>query len=266
MLRVAARSRTSRSRTSIARFEVVPIWKSPFGAQTYWLPAIGVLGGMGLLILLVVCANVANLVLVRGVSRRGELASGWRSARAARRLLRLLFVENLVLAIPGALGGVALASVLLPFVASGAAGNAPSRVYLDTSVDGYVMTFAHCAVVLMRDRLRFRAGAADVARRIDVRAERSVAAAGGARPIAIDAGRLAGRRVAGPAGRRRPGAAQLRRAVTCRAAASNPRSVTSMVDRSADRRLRRTPRAGRHHAAARCDGHRAGVREREPGA
>ena len=134
------------------RFEVVPIWKSPFGAQTYWLPAIGVLAGMGLLILLIVCANVANLVLVRGVSRRGELGVRLALGASRARLLRLLFVENMVLAIPGALAGVALASVLLPLVASGAAANAPSRVYLDTSVDGYVLTFAialscSCAIV-----------------------------------------------------------------------------------------------------------------------
>ena len=53
---------------------VVPIWQSPFGAQTYMLPAVVVLGAMGTLLLLIVCANVAGLVLVRGVSRRGEIA------------------------------------------------------------------------------------------------------------------------------------------------------------------------------------------------
>lgn len=121
---------------------VVPIWQSPFGAQTYWLPAIAVLGGMGMLILLVVCANVANLVLVRGTSRRGEFAVRLALGASRGRLLRLMVVENLVLALPGALIGVALASFLLPFVASGAASAAPSRVYLDTSVDGYVLGFA----------------------------------------------------------------------------------------------------------------------------
>ena len=124
------------------RLEVVPIWKSPFGAQTYWLPAIAVLGGMGLLILLVVCANVANLVLVRGVSRRGELGVRLAMGASRSRLLRLLFVENMVLALPGALGGVVLASLILPYIATGAASAAPSRVYLDISVDGYVLTFA----------------------------------------------------------------------------------------------------------------------------
>ncbi|MEP6783839.1 MAG: ABC transporter permease, partial [Acidobacteriota bacterium] len=134
------------------RTTVVPIWSSPFGAQTYWLPAIAVLGAMGLLILLVVCANVANLVLVRGVSRHGELALRIALGASRARLLRLLLVENLVLAIPGALVGVALASALLPLIATGAAGAAPSRVYLDTGVDGYVLGFAltlSCACALL---------------------------------------------------------------------------------------------------------------------
>ena len=100
---------------------------------------------MGTLILLVVCANVANLVLVRGVSRRGELGVRLALGASRGRLLRLLFVENVVLALPGAIAGVALASVVLPFVASGAASAAPTRVYLDTAVDGYVLTFAMCS-------------------------------------------------------------------------------------------------------------------------
>lgn len=134
------------------RFAVLPIWQSPFGAQTYWLPAVAVLGGMGVLILLVVCANVANLVLVRGVSRRGEIGVRLALGASRGRLIRLLFVENLVLAMPGALAGAALAAIALPFLATGAISAAPARIALDTSVDGTVLAFALvvaslCAVV-----------------------------------------------------------------------------------------------------------------------
>ena len=38
------------------------------------LPAVIVLSAMGALLLLIVCANIAGLVLVRGISRRGEIA------------------------------------------------------------------------------------------------------------------------------------------------------------------------------------------------
>ena len=47
------------------------------------LPAIMLLSVMGALLLLIVCANVSNLVLVREVSRRGEIAA--RGARCESR-------------------------------------------------------------------------------------------------------------------------------------------------------------------------------------
>ena len=137
------RSSSERTRfpTSPAASTVVPIWQSPFGAQTYWLPAIAMLGGMGLLILLVVCANVANLVLVRGVSRRGELACVWRSARAGGAAASAAGRE------PGA-GRPwrprrrGPRRVVLPFIGPARPARRRRSVYLDTSVDGYVLTFA----------------------------------------------------------------------------------------------------------------------------
>jgi predicted permease len=134
------------------RADVVPIWQSPFGAQTYMLPAIAMLGGMGVLILLVVCANIANLVLVRGISRQGELAVRVALGASRGRLLRLLFIENMMMAIPGALAGVALGAVVVPLTMAGASSSAPGAIALDTSVDAYVMAFAlilsaACAVV-----------------------------------------------------------------------------------------------------------------------
>ncbi len=124
------------------RAHVVPMWQSPYGAQTYMLPVILAMMVMGVLVLLVVCANVANLVLVRGISRRGELAVRIALGASRRRILRLLLVENLVLAIPGAVAGVLLARAVLPWLAAGAAAAAPMRVHLDASADGLVLSFA----------------------------------------------------------------------------------------------------------------------------
>ena len=76
-------------------------WRSPTGAQTFVLPTLGVLTIMGVFVLLVACANIAGLVLVRGVARRGELAVRLALGATRARIVRLLVLENLVLAVPG---------------------------------------------------------------------------------------------------------------------------------------------------------------------
>jgi len=126
------------------RGTVIPMWRSPFGAQTYLLPAVVLLGAMGILVLLIVCANVSNLVLVRGLNRRGEIAARLALGASRARVLRLLVIESLALALPGAVVGL-LASVALDWLMSvrtSASTGAIGRVFLDASIDGYVVTFA----------------------------------------------------------------------------------------------------------------------------
>jgi len=131
---------------------VLPIWQSPYGAQTYMLPAVVVMGAMGVLLLVIVCANVAGLVLVRGVSRRGELAMRLALGASSGRVLRLLLVENLVLAVPGAAVGLALVWFGLPLLFSTtSAVAAPGQIFFNLALDRYVIAFsvlAACASAL----------------------------------------------------------------------------------------------------------------------
>jgi predicted permease len=122
---------------------VMPMWRSPYGAQTYMLPAILLLFAMGSLLLLIVCANVANLVLVRGVSRQGEIGARLALGASRSRILRLLFIENVLLAVSGGVGGLLVAQVLGPLANRGSvAARAPMQVYLDVSTDAWVIGFS----------------------------------------------------------------------------------------------------------------------------
>ena len=148
---------------------VLPIWQSPYGAQTYMLPAVFVMGAMGVLLLVIVCANVAGLVLVRGVSRRGELAMRLALGASSGRVLRLLLVENLVLAVPGAAVGLALVWFGLPLLfSSTTAVSAPGQLFFNLALDRYV-SHSRCWPRAPAPSLWFRAG---LARRADRPARR----------------------------------------------------------------------------------------------
>jgi predicted permease len=91
---------------------LLPLAKSHYGIQDSLLKPLSILMGACGVVLLIVCANVANLLLARTVSRQKELSIRLALGAPRSRLVRLLLVESLLIASVGALLGLAVSQFL----------------------------------------------------------------------------------------------------------------------------------------------------------
>src|SRR5581483_4044910 len=108
--------------------------------------ALLVLFGAVAFVLLIACANVANLVLARTISRQREIAIRTALGATRARVLRQIIAETVLLSLVGGLLGIGLAYASVRFIVSAAADQLPRASEISLSVP--VLVFAFCVSVV----------------------------------------------------------------------------------------------------------------------
>jgi putative ABC transport system permease protein len=102
-----------------------------------------VLFGSTCLVLLIACANVANLLLARGAARLQELSVRAALGATQGRIIRQVLTESLVLVIVSACGAIVLARAVIRFLVLYGPADVPRLE--ETSIDWRVLCFAFIA-------------------------------------------------------------------------------------------------------------------------
>ncbi len=110
-------------------------------------PALLILFGAVSLVLLIACANIANLLLARGTSRVREVAVRSAFGAARTRIVRQLLSESFLLALFGSIAGLLLAYGMLRVLPAMSAGTIPNPEQV--TIDPLVIAFSVGAALLV---------------------------------------------------------------------------------------------------------------------
>ena len=146
---IAARLAAEYPATNRGRgIKIWPLWQTPFNHAGHLLPTLEIMVVVVMFVLLIVCANVGNLLLVRSFARRHEMTVRLAMGAGRGRLVRQLVTEGLVLSACGGAGGIVMAYWCRHALALFFPGD---LLYLPGEIDGRVLglSAAICLIVTL---------------------------------------------------------------------------------------------------------------------
>jgi predicted permease len=149
---IAARLQTSYPATNRGRsIGLWALWQTPFNHAGELLPSFEVMVAVVAFVLLIACANVGNLLLVRSFVRRHEMSVRLAIGASRGRLLKQLLTEGLILSALGTAGGFLMAYWCRQLVTMLLSVGSGTAMYLPGAIDGRVMAMSAgiCLVVTL---------------------------------------------------------------------------------------------------------------------
>ena len=144
---IAARLAVEYPATNRGRgIKVWALWETPFNHARELLPILEIMVVVVMFVLLIVCANVGNLLLVRSFARRHEMTVRVAMGAGRGRLLRQLVTEGFLLSACGAAGGMLVAywcrhALVLLYLGD--------TLYLPGQIDGRVLGLSAAICLLV---------------------------------------------------------------------------------------------------------------------
>jgi predicted permease len=129
-----------------AGWSFLPIRYTDRGAEPTEIAVSRWLTGVATIVLLIVCANVVNLLLARGVRREREIAVRLALGASRGRVARLVLAQTIALALAGGLAGLVVARWGGQFVR---ATLLPNVVWQESPLDGHVLAFMLMASMIV---------------------------------------------------------------------------------------------------------------------
>ena len=147
VLGLAVAAQYPKSWINMTRAHLSPLKEDVVGSASRTLELM--LGAVGL-VLLLVCVNLANLLLVRGSERSREFALRAALGAERGRLIRQLLTECVALALLGGIAGLALGRAVIPAIVALGSGSIPrlAHLSLDWPVAGFTFVVASGSAIL----------------------------------------------------------------------------------------------------------------------